>query len=443
MSLPYDAKDFETVIPPDEPSASKPFQLPDKIKKGDRRATLRRMFRSQQARHIPFKAAVAACDIVNRDHCDPPLEAKELEYQRWWNERDQPGFGTHAKAEGPTRLDPAVLCDATVVAAEGRALAEQGVQYLVDGIVPAYGMLGMLVAFAKVGKTTLGQALGAAVANGHPFIGRATMQARVLVIAAEDPPEYTAYVARNLVTPPGAMTFYRASVILNDNGLAGITAEIHEGKYGLVLISSWQSVIRGLVRDENDNAGAVLVVEDVKAAARTGGVPWLIDAHSGKGEDQADDADPSRAMRGASAAAGAADYALWLRYADGAFGNLRRLSGKGRFVSLEPQTIAYDKDTGEFRSLGATKTATQETTWELIRKTGALTAEPKTVDAIARAVGFTGASGKVTGSGRRKVQEALRGREGVVTTVETRNGQKTTLYYRSGSFVQMDLGAGA
>ena len=43
--------------------------------------------------------------------------------------------------------------------------------------------------------------------------------------------------------------------------------------------------MRGLIRDENDNAGAVRVVEDVKAAARASGVPWLIDAHSGKGED--------------------------------------------------------------------------------------------------------------------------------------------------------------
>jgi hypothetical protein len=69
-------------------------------------------------------------------------------------------------------------------------------------------------------------------------------------------------------------------------------------------------VIRGLLKDENDNLGAVCIVENVKAAARQSGVPWLIDAHSGKGEDQSDDADPSKALRVASSAAGAADYTL-------------------------------------------------------------------------------------------------------------------------------------
>ena len=72
----------------------------------------------------------------------------------------------------------------------------------------------------------------------------------------------------------------------------------------------WQAVVRGLVKDENDNAGAVMVVERVKAFTRTPEVPWLIDAHAGKAEDQTDDADPSKAMRGASGAAGAADYTL-------------------------------------------------------------------------------------------------------------------------------------
>ncbi|MFZ9544359.1 MAG: Holliday junction branch migration DNA helicase RuvB, partial [Hylemonella sp.] len=68
---------------------------------------------------------------------------------------------------------------------QGQAIAEAGIQYVVEGIVPAYGMLGLMVAYAKVGKTTLGQALAAAVAIGEPFIGQATSQRRVLIIAAE------------------------------------------------------------------------------------------------------------------------------------------------------------------------------------------------------------------------------------------------------------------
>jgi hypothetical protein len=171
-------------------------------------------------------------------------------------------------------------------------------------MLPALGMLGFLVAFAKVGKTTFGQALAAHVATGAYFLGRATRAVRVLILAAEDPGEYTAFLARRLQVPPGVLMFRRRPLILTAEALDQICATVRQEGFGLVLIASWQAVVRGLIRDENDNAGAVQIVERVKVAARASGVPWLIDAHSGKGEDQDDDADPSKAMRGASAAAG-------------------------------------------------------------------------------------------------------------------------------------------
>jgi hypothetical protein len=321
------------------------------------------------------------------------------------------------------------LADATIVVAEGQRIAADGVRYVVEGIVPGYGMLGMTVAFAKVGKTSLGLSLAASVATGQPFLDRATLAARVLVIAAEDPPEYTAWLARHLSTVPGgALTFYRRPLLLDQVGLQQIAATVSSGNYGLVLISSWQAVVRGLVRDENDNTGSVRVVENVKAVARGTGVPWLIDAHSGKGEDQGDDADPSKAMRGASGAAGAADYMLSLRYANGPFGTRRRLSGKGRFVSFEPLVLDYDVSAGVYSVIGSTKTATAETTWRLIQETGALTSTPRTVDAIAKATGLVSAAGRVTGAGRRQIREALHRRDGVRATTETHRGQATTLF---------------
>src|SRR5262245_9574849 len=76
------------------------------------------------------------------------------------------------------------LADAVDVAAEGRAIAEAGIKYTVNGIIPAYGVLGMSVAYAKVGKTTFGQALGGSVASGRPFLDREVQQVRVLMIAA-------------------------------------------------------------------------------------------------------------------------------------------------------------------------------------------------------------------------------------------------------------------
>lgn len=388
----------------------------------------------------PKKGAGAADFHGSRDEAlalvRPALEEPAAEKEPTPTEAPRPGPCTHAlNAEAVCSLcglafglDVARLHDAPLVAARGRAIAEAGIRYVVDGIVPAYGMLGMLVAYAKTGKTTLGHALGAAVSSGADFLGRRTERARVLYIAAEDPPEYTDFLARHIVTEPGRMTFFEGGVILNDDGLARIATTVKQGGYGLVIIASWQAVIRGLVRDENDNAGAVVVVERVKVATRETKIPWLIDAHSGRNEEQADDADPIRALRGASAAAGSADYILWLRYANGAFGTHRRLSGRGRFVTLAPVTIDYNLEDGSYQELGATKSAATDTTFRLILETGAVTTEPRSADTIARAAGLAPDNGKVNGQTRHHVHAALRNRDGITRTEATYRGRRTTLY---------------
>lgn len=183
------------------------------------------------------------------------------------------------------------------------------------------------------------------------------------------------------------------------------------------------------MKDENDNAGAVVVVEKVKAKSRETRVPWLIDAHSGKGEDQSDDADPIQALRGASAAAGSADYILSLRYADGAFGTQRRFSGRGRLVNAPPQTISYNPEDGTYESLGSAKDAGRETTWRQIEVTGAVTEEPRSAGAIAIAAGLADSKGRVSGGVRKSVTAALKDREGVTATSSTYQGKKVTKYF--------------
>ncbi len=347
------------------------------------------------------------CDVCERESCEDHLPPDPA---------------------APAPLPDDQLEDAVDVAHEGAAIAAQGVPYLLDGIIPAYGMLGFLVAYAKVGKTTFGQALAAHVAMGRPFLDRPTIQARTLVLAAEDPPEYTAWLARHLHVERGRLIFRRRSLVLTPDTLDRVVATVKTGGFGFVLIASWQAVVRGLIKDENDNAGAVRVVEDVKAAARASGVPWLIDAHAGKGEDQADDADPSKAMRGASSAAGAADYTLSLRYADGAYGTQRRLSGKGRFVSLAPLTLAYDVATSTYEVVGAARDVSRETTWRLITETGALNGTPRSVTEIGRVCGLVGDDDRLVGGRRRSIFQALKGRPDVLMTEELRRGKKTALF---------------
>lgn len=356
-------------------------------------------------------------------HAITELRTRAAAAPRWTPTPEAPS------ATLPAGLDPALLDDVTVVVKEGQQIARDGVPYAVDGLVPALGMVGTHVAYAKVGKTTAGQQLGGAVACGTPFLDRATRQARVLILAAEDPPEYTAYLARHLTAvPAGQLTFFRHPIQLNAVGLAQIIATVQAGGYGLVLIASWQSVVATLIRDENDNAGAVRVMEAVKAAARATGIPWLIDAHSGKSEDQRDDADPTRALRGASGAAGAADYILSLRYADGPFSPRRRLSGKGRFVSVPPILMEFDAETGNYTALGDTKTTTVETTWQLIVETDALTTTPQAATAIAIRAGLVPDGRRVTGAIRRQIHSALRKRPGVRIITEPRGDTTLTKY---------------
>jgi len=325
------------------------------------------------------------------------------------------------------------LDDANVVAAEGQKIEQDGIDYVVDGIVPDYGMLGFLVASAKVGKSSLGLFLAECVATGGEFLGREVTRARkVLVIAAEDPPEYVAYLARHLDVPPGQITFSRAPIQLNAEGLALIVATVKHGGYGLVIIASWQAVISTLVKDENDNAGSVAVVENVKLATRETKIPWLVDAHAGKSEDQTDDADPTKALRGASAAAGAADFMLSLRYAGrDTFATRRRLSGKGRFVQLSPMTIDYDLETGRYVVEEESKSAHVETTWALIVETGALTDEWAGVAAIACRAGLATSANKATGSAKRAVSKALHGRPGVDRVEESIVGRTSWKFRRS------------
>jgi len=106
-SQPYDRAQFDAVIPlqADAP-VSKPLHLPEKITKGDRHDLIFGLLRSQKARNISFAAATATCDIENKSKCDPPLEAKELEYQRWWDREDRPGFSDRAATGADLVLSP-------------------------------------------------------------------------------------------------------------------------------------------------------------------------------------------------------------------------------------------------------------------------------------------------------------------------------------------------
>jgi AAA domain-containing protein len=342
---------------------------------------------------------------------------------------NQPRFQPKAV---PAGVPLAPLADATTVILEGQQIAASGVSYVVHGMIPDYGMLGFLIGYAKTGKTTFSLRLAAAVAMGQRFLDQPTQARRVLYLAIEDPPEYTAYLTRDLDVTPNTLSMYREPLTFSTKTLLDISATIRTGQYGLVLIASWQSAIAGMVKDENDNAGMNAIIDRVRQTVRASGVPWIIDAHAGKGEDQDDDADPLRALRGASSAAGAIDFSLSLRYADGPFGYKRKLSGKGRFVSVAPIVFEAEPTSASYRVVSVGGQVSHETTLRLLVETGAFSPEPRSVDDMAERAGLTTPKGRVTSATRRRIRDALQRCDSVRRTTERRRGQTTDLYAQIG-----------
>jgi hypothetical protein len=133
-------------------------------------------------------------------------------------------------------------------------------------------------------------------------------------------------------------------------------------------------------------------------------------------------------MRGASSAAGAADYTLSLRYANGTFGTRRKLSGRGRFVNVAPILMDYDDTTGQYTALAEDKDPIADTTWRLICEMGALTTEPRSVASIASAAGLVDADGRPTKTHKRQVSRALANRDGVFRSEKPARGGKAWHY---------------
>lgn len=362
-----------------------------------------------------------ACPVCGRDSCDDPAHLP-------------PGGRSSQKkpAEaGPAFVgfDPENVVSLDTLMAEGRALREQGIRYVVDGMIPAYGFVGFLVAGSKVGKTTLGLAAMRAIAGNEPeFLGLPVENTKVLMLALEDPREYLSVLVADTFKGGERVTFYPHPLQLTEAVLDDLARYVTEQGFGLVYVATFLNAVRGLVDDENDNAGMVRVVNGLKVFARRVGVPLLLEAHAGKGEDLSEDADPVKALRGASAAAAEADFLISLRRTGGGFSTMRRLSGLGRFVRFSPISFDFAPATGELTVLDSGDTqAAAETDWRRICEMGALTDEPRSAGAIALAAGIATPGKPVTRPVRNRVRTALYRRSGVrVSTVGTGQAGRTT-----------------
>lgn len=358
----------------------------------------------------------AECDTHGSDSCDACHGPEQAEPER----------EAEPRAENPLIKS---LVGAAELVAEGRRLRETGVSYVVDGIIPAYGMAGFVAGYAKVGKTSsfglpLLRAVAARGDDEREFLGRRVTPCPALWVELENPRQYLGYQAAASLDGTEDLIFLTAPLTLDEKVMGWLEDLIAQLERRFVYVSTFAAGCSALMRDENDNAGMARVVETLKSSARRSGVPHLFEAHAGKGEDQGADADPIKSLRGASAAAAAADFVLNVRR-DGAGATTRRtLSGAGRFVNFGSVSYDWDPLTGELEYLGSRKDAGVETTVRLIVETGAVVAnELRSVSAIIRAAGLAD-----KGDTRTAFRLALDKMQGVEKVVTAGRGGTTTRY---------------
>lgn len=188
----HDLEEIDDALVPAEvaPTASKSFSLPEKIGSGTRHDVIRRLLRSLKARGISFEAATAACEIENRDRCDPPLAKKDLEYKRWWDEPDRPDFQKRkAEAVDPTasHRDDTIEDLQTFLS---RMESQPELSWHIPGLIPDEGTC-LWHGQPRDFKSMCAQEVALALAAGRPAFGIARFATRrpvkVAYFTEEDP----------------------------------------------------------------------------------------------------------------------------------------------------------------------------------------------------------------------------------------------------------------
>jgi hypothetical protein len=218
--------------------------------------------------------------------------------------------------------------DGLVFTRIGELLAEPEPQHewLVDGLLPAGGFV-VLVGKPKTGKSTLARNLCKAVAQGEPFLGRATQPGRVLYLALEEKRSQVRSHFRSLGVVPDA----DLGVFVGANpadGFAQLSAALEAEPAALVVIDPLFRFIR--VRDGNDYAQMVEALNPLLDLAHKSGACVLVTHHAPKGE-RLDIDSPI----GSTAISGAPDTVMILRRTE----RYRTLSSVQRVGEDLPETV--------------------------------------------------------------------------------------------------------
>lgn len=200
------------------------------------------------------------------------------------------------------------------------------------------GGLGALVAKPKVGKTTNAYELAVKVAQGLPYLGRATCRGPVLILALEEHRREVKRRLRNL----GADQI--EDIHLHIGPLADSPDTIQQLKryirqHGIILVvldtlnSFWS------VQEENDAVAVTQAIKPLLALARESEAAVLLLHHARKSEGEFGDE-----IRGSGALFSLLDIALILKRHE--VENQRKLTAVSRYPETPPELIIELRDHG-------------------------------------------------------------------------------------------------
>jgi hypothetical protein len=206
------------------------------------------------------------------------------------------------------------------------------IPYILEGYIPK-GILALLIAYMKTGKSTLVYRMMVCIAQGIPFLSRQTEQGGVLVLAVE---EHQRDIERRLrrfgMTQTDPIYVHIGPVRDKSEIFTELKNYIVEKKIVLMVVDSlsrfWQ------VQDENNNMEVIREVSPLLEIARETNAAVLLVHHERKsgGED-------GRNIRGGSALFGLVDQAIFLERRPGEASNKRILKTLGRYDDSPPELV--------------------------------------------------------------------------------------------------------
>ncbi|HEV2802434.1 MAG TPA: AAA family ATPase [Pyrinomonadaceae bacterium] len=278
----------------------------DIVLNGSRHKELLSLAGSMRRRGMSAEEMYAALKVTNQLRCHPPLdEAEVFELCKDISQRYAPDevIPPHNVSTKQTNGRLAWASEFKFTSL-GELLAEpeENVSFVWEKTLPVGGF-SICSAKPKVGKSTLGRNLALCISRGEPFLGRETVQGKVLYLCLE---EKRAEVAKHFRRMNASDDNIQVAFVTPENAITALQIAIAEYEPVLTIIDPLSRVVR--VRDFNDYGAMSRALEPLIDLARKTACHVLALHHDGKGEREGGDA-----LLGSTALFGAVDCHIQMK----------------------------------------------------------------------------------------------------------------------------------